>query len=153
MYHCNPISGERYYLRLLLTTVRGPRSFNELYNVRNVRYPTYQAACIARGLAEDDREWYYCFNEAILFTPGRGLRTLFLTGLRQQLISDPAEIWRRYCESFCEDLYHRLSITSLSFPLSLSNPHYDYGLWLIAQGLADQQRSLTDALLPENTFD
>lgn len=153
MYHCSPVSGERYYLRLLLTSIKGPRSFTELYDVRGTRYPTYQAACIARGLAEDDQEWYRCFDEAILFTPGRGLRILLLTGLRQRLIADPSEIWRRYRESFCDDLSHRLSTTPLSFPLALSYPHYDYGLWLIAQGLADQQRSLTDALLPENVFD
>ena len=153
MYHCNPISGERYYLRLLLTTVQGPRSFDELYSVDSVRYPTYQAACIARGLAENDHEWYACFDEAILFTLGRGLRALFLTGLRQQLFADPLEIWHRYCGSFCDDLLHKLASMELSFPLALANPHYDYGLWLIAQGLRDLQRSLTDVLLPENVFD
>lgn len=54
IYHYSPVSGERYYLRLLLTVVRGPRSFEELYEVDSVRYPTYYAACIARGLAEND---------------------------------------------------------------------------------------------------
>lgn len=58
MYHCSPISGEWYYLQLLLTVVRGPRSFADPYFVEGVRYPTYQAACIARGLAENDQEWY-----------------------------------------------------------------------------------------------
>jgi hypothetical protein len=121
--------------------------------VNDVCHPTYQAACVARGLAEDDHEWYRCFDEAILFTTGCGLRTLFLTGLRQQMIADPLEIWRRYHESLCDDLQHRLLTTPVSFPLVFVNPHYDYGLWLIAQGLADQQRSLTDFSLPENTFD
>jgi len=153
MYHCNPVSGERYYLRLLLTSVRGPRSFEELYMVSGVRHDSYQAACIARGLAENDQEWYQCFDEAITFTTARGLRTLFLTGLRQRLIADPREIWARYCESFCDDLRHRLSREPASFPMVLLNPHYDYGLWMLAQGLADQQLSLTDVSLPEHVFD
>jgi hypothetical protein len=82
MYYCNLVLGERYYLRLLFTTVRGPRSFDKLYVVNDVCYLTYQAACVARGLAEDDHEWYRCFDKAILFTTGCGLRTLFLTGFR-----------------------------------------------------------------------
>ena len=49
IYHCSPVSGERYYLRLLLTAVPGPRSFEELYMVDGVRYLTYYAACIARA--------------------------------------------------------------------------------------------------------
>ncbi len=56
IYHYSPVSGEQYYLRLLLTVVRGPRSFADLYIVEGVRYQTYQAAYIARGLAENDQE-------------------------------------------------------------------------------------------------
>ena len=60
--------------------------------VDGVRYPTYYAACIARRLAENDQEWFQYFNEAILSTTSHGLRTLFLTGIRQQLITDPQAI-------------------------------------------------------------
>jgi hypothetical protein len=143
MYHCSPISGERYYLRLLLTVIRGPRSFTDPYFVEGVRYPTYQAACIARGLAENDQEWYQCFDEAVLFTPAGGLRTLFLTGLRQRLFADPLAIWDRYKHSFCDDLWHQLTRDG-GFPLPLLDPHYDYGLFLVADGLTDQQQTLTD---------
>ena len=58
IYHCSPVSGERYYLRLLLTAVPGPRSFDELYIVDGVCHLTYYVACIARGLAENDQEWF-----------------------------------------------------------------------------------------------
>ena len=152
MYHCSPVSGEKYYLRLLLTVVRGSRSFADLYFVEGVRYPTYQAACIARGLAENDQEWYQCFDEAILFTPAGGLRTLFLTGLRQRLIADPLTIWDRYKQHFCDDLWRRLT-RSGGFPLPLLDPHYDYGLFLLADGLTDQQQSLADHGLPSFVWD
>jgi hypothetical protein len=89
VYHCNPSQGERFYLRLLLTSVPGPESFESLYWYEGVRYPTYFAACIARGLAENDREWVECFEEAKVFTSGYGLRTLFVTGLGLHAISDP----------------------------------------------------------------
>jgi hypothetical protein len=52
----------------------------------------YQAAYIARGLAENDQEWYQYFNEVVLFTLAGSLRTLFVTGLRQRLIIDPLAI-------------------------------------------------------------
>jgi hypothetical protein len=31
VYYCSPIVGEQYYLQLLLTAVRGPQSFKDLY--------------------------------------------------------------------------------------------------------------------------
>jgi hypothetical protein len=153
MYHCSPVSGERYYLRLLLTVVRGPQSFADLYEVDGIRYPTYQAACIARGLAENDQEWYACFAEAALFTSGSGLRTLFLTGLRQRLIADPLEVWNRFKVHFCDDLSHQLSRMLATFPLVLVEPHYDYGLFLLSLGLTDLQQDLTDVGLPGYIFD
>ena len=152
MYHCSPVSGEKYYLRLLLTVVRGPRSFADLYMFEDVRYPTYHAACIARGLAENDQEWFQCFDEAILFTPASGLRTLFLMGLRHRLIADPLAIWDKYKKSFCDDLWRRLTLDG-GFPLPLLDPHYDYGLFLLADGLTDVQQSLADHGLPSFTWD
>jgi hypothetical protein len=40
MYYYSPVSGKQYYLRLLLTVIRGPRSFADLYLVEGVRYLT-----------------------------------------------------------------------------------------------------------------
>jgi hypothetical protein len=118
----------------------------------DVRYPTYHAACIARGLAENDQEWFQCFDEAILFTPASGLRTLFLMGLRHRLIADPLAIWDKYKKSFCDDLWRRLTLDG-GFPLPLLDPHYDYGLFLLADGLTDVQQSLADHGLPSFTWD
>ena len=60
MYFASPNSGERFYLRLLLTVVRGPTSFENLRTVNNVLHDTFKAACVARGLLEDDDEWIQC---------------------------------------------------------------------------------------------
>ena len=54
MYYYSPVSGERFYLRLLLTVVRGPKSFKELFNFKGTTYETYKAAYITRELAEND---------------------------------------------------------------------------------------------------
>lgn len=152
MYHCSPISGDRFYLRLLLTVVRQAKSFEELFDFEGVTYATYKGACIARGLTEDDKEWYHCFDEAILFASARSLRTLFLTGLRQRETADPQAIWEKYKVHFCDDLAYKLSRES-GFPLPLLNPHFDYGLFLLAEGLADQQQTLADHNLPANVWD
>lgn len=81
MYTCSPLAGERYYLRLLLTTVCGPQSFEDLYEFDGVTYPTYYAACVARNLCRDDKEWFHFFNEAKVYTSGYGLRSIFISGL------------------------------------------------------------------------
>ena len=64
MYHAHPSSGERFYLRLLLTSVRGATSFEDLYTFEGVHHPYFKDACIAHGLLEDDHEWHQCLDEA-----------------------------------------------------------------------------------------
>jgi hypothetical protein len=54
MYHAHPTCGERFYLRLLLTCVKGATSFEHLYSFEGVRHPSFREACIARGLLDDD---------------------------------------------------------------------------------------------------
>ena len=50
LYHCHPFQGERFYLRLLLTVRRGPKSFDDIRTVEGVLHPTFQSACVALGL-------------------------------------------------------------------------------------------------------
>jgi len=73
MYFASPTSGERFYLRLLLTAVAGAQSFQALKRVDGIAYPTYKGACYARGLLEDDREWDQCLQEAAQMQTGSAL--------------------------------------------------------------------------------
>ncbi|GJW00027.1 hypothetical protein Tco_1555278 [Tanacetum coccineum] len=50
-------SGERYYLRMLLNVVRGPKEFSKLMTVNKRIYPTFKDTCFAYGLLNDDKEW------------------------------------------------------------------------------------------------
>ena len=50
MYSVHPNEGERYYLRTLLSIVKGPKSFNDLKTYNDVIYDTFQQACVARGI-------------------------------------------------------------------------------------------------------
>ncbi len=71
MYFVSPNAGERYYLRLLLTVAKGPKSFADLRTVNGMEYPSFRAACLARGLLEDDGEWTHCLEEATQMQTGK----------------------------------------------------------------------------------
>lgn len=64
MYFASPTSGERFYLRTLLTAVKGSTSFEDLHTVDGTLHPTFRDACVAYGLLEDDGEWVMCFQDA-----------------------------------------------------------------------------------------
>jgi len=51
-----PIGTEIFYLRLLLTYIEAPTSFEDLLHFCDTIYPTYKSICIARGLLQDDIE-------------------------------------------------------------------------------------------------
>ncbi|KAI5387551.1 hypothetical protein KIW84_073598 [Lathyrus oleraceus] len=59
-----PTTGELYYLRLMLTHVKGPRSYNDIKIVNNVIYDTFRDACFAMGFIGDDREFIAAIKEA-----------------------------------------------------------------------------------------
>ncbi|KAI9103581.1 hypothetical protein K1719_023204 [Acacia pycnantha] len=74
-----PSSGEFYYLRILLTKVKGPSSYEAIRTVDGAVHPTYRAACIALGLLDDDCEFVAALKEASMWAAGRSLRTMFVT--------------------------------------------------------------------------
>ena len=49
-----PLGTKVFYLRLLLTHVEVPTSFDDLLSFQEVVHPTFKAACIARRLLQDD---------------------------------------------------------------------------------------------------
>uniref|UniRef100_A0A0R0IRC7 ATP-dependent DNA helicase n=1 Tax=Glycine max TaxID=3847 RepID=A0A0R0IRC7_SOYBN len=51
-----PTTGELFYLRMMLTTCKGPTSFEDIRTVENVLYPTYREACFAMELDIDDEQ-------------------------------------------------------------------------------------------------
>jgi hypothetical protein len=70
MYFVQPSEGKCYYIRVLLTHVVGATCFEDLrtthrpHTPTTVVHPTFKAACLARGLLQDDAEWDQCLSEA-----------------------------------------------------------------------------------------
>jgi hypothetical protein len=81
IYHCNFSAGKRYYLRLLFITVPGPTFFEDLRTFQGIIYDTFKAACIARGLVDNNNHWIQCFEEGVTFLHGTRLRSLFIIAL------------------------------------------------------------------------
>src|SRR5882762_6866879 len=77
MYFVHPSAGERFYLRLLLVNVKGAESWDDLRRFDGVLHHTFKAACLARGLLEDDGEWKKCLEEAGNMQTGHQLHGLF----------------------------------------------------------------------------
>ncbi|KAI9082966.1 hypothetical protein K1719_035109 [Acacia pycnantha] len=75
--HSTPAQGELYYLRLLLTKVRGPKNYEDIRTVNQIVYPTFREACYALGLLDDDNEYIDAIKEAAPWASGNYLRKFF----------------------------------------------------------------------------
>jgi hypothetical protein len=145
MYFVPPTAGEQFYLRTLLTVVKGATSFEDLRRYNTIEpYTTFRvhAACLARGLLEDDGEWDQCLGEASVMQTGSRLRQLFSTILLFCAPSQPDRLWRHYRDHLCDDLHYRLQ--TLGVTNASHDEIYDYGLHIIDQILHEAGHSLRD---------
>ncbi|XP_035841022.1 uncharacterized protein LOC118488056 [Helianthus annuus] len=108
LYSVSPSLGEAYYLRILLTKVKGPRSFEEIRTYEGVVYPTFRDACYARGLLDDDNEYIECIKEASFTGNGHYLRSLFGTLLLSNTLSRPEVVWEKTWEFLSEDILYNM---------------------------------------------
>ena len=141
MHFVHPSAGERFYLRTLLTVVKGATDWDDLKRFNGVLHPTYKAACLARGLLEDDGEWNQCLEEAGEMQTGHQLCTLFAVILLHCNPTEPAVLWDHHKPKICDDLRHRL-ITTNQIPDPTEDQVYDYGLYLIDQILHQSGKDL-----------
>ncbi|XP_074109302.1 uncharacterized protein LOC141534058 [Cotesia typhae] len=104
VYTVHPGNTECYHLRLLLHEIRGPTSFSALKTVNGVIHPTFQAACRALGLLEDDANWYSTLEEACISDLPYKIRELFAIMLVFCQIDDPPKLWEKYRDYLSEDI-------------------------------------------------
>ncbi len=111
LYFVSPSVGERYFLRTLLTKVKGAISFEALRTINGVVHDTFKSACITLGLYDPDDEWNACLEEVVGMRTGAQLRSLFVTILAFGVPSEPCMLWDKYKEHICNDckvaLQHR----------------------------------------------
>ncbi|XP_011859152.1 PREDICTED: uncharacterized protein LOC105556668 [Vollenhovia emeryi] len=110
MYSVSPTQIELFHLRLLLLTVKGAKSFNDLKTVNGEVYPTFSAACLALGLIEDDDEWKRAMNEAVGWMMPRQLRRLFVRILLHCQPLHPEELWEYFKVAMSEDYVRHFGI-------------------------------------------
>ncbi|KAG5049364.1 hypothetical protein JHK85_010467 [Glycine max] len=102
-----PTTGELFYLRMMLTTSKGPTSFEDIRTVAYVIYPTYREACFAMGFLQDDREFVEAIKEAKDWGTTNYLRKLFVIMLLTGSITKPEELWNQTWHWLVEDIaYH-----------------------------------------------
>jgi len=100
---CHPTEGERYYLRLLLINVRGPKSYQDLCKVDGNCCSTFREAAEKRGLLQCDNNLVECMSEATNYQMPYSLRRLFATLLVYCNPANPTELWKQFEDSMSED--------------------------------------------------
>ncbi|XP_049345373.1 uncharacterized protein LOC125809839 [Solanum verrucosum] len=100
---CHPTEGERYYLRLLLMNVRGPKSYEDLLKVDAEYCSTFRESAEKRGLLHCDNNLVECMSEAVTYQMPYNLRRLFATLLVYCNPANPAEIWKQFEAQMSED--------------------------------------------------
>lgn len=108
VYTVHPNNAECYYLRMLLHVIRGPTSFEVLKMVDGVLHPTFQSACKALRLIEDDEHWCAALEEAVFSQSPFMMRELFSVLLVHCQVSDPLNLWDKFKEHLSEDFRHQV---------------------------------------------
>jgi hypothetical protein len=88
--YVHPSIGERYYLRLLLNTIKGPTSFDEVKTTAGVK------------------EWDNALTEAAGWCSSGQLRSLFVDILLFCEVNDPFKLFSQHEAAFSDDICHKL---------------------------------------------
>ncbi|XP_074356515.1 uncharacterized protein LOC141696245 [Apium graveolens] len=100
-------TGEPWFLRLLLTKVRGATSFESLYTVNGVCYSTFCDACKEYGLLDDDKEWHEVLTQASAGGLPPQVRQLFVHIIVNCKVTDLKTLRSTHWKSMVDDILLR----------------------------------------------
>ena len=119
-------SGEVWYLRLLLTKVRGPVSFHSLMTVNGIQYKTFQEACREYGLLQHDDEWDEVLRECSKCGFPAQIRQLFVHIIVNCQVSDLKKLWLDHWEKMSDDMLYKKRIQLKNTDLHLSKEQIQF---------------------------
>ncbi|XP_074326976.1 uncharacterized protein LOC141664918 [Apium graveolens] len=113
-------TGEPWFLRLLLTKVRGATSFESLRTVKGVCYSIFRDACKEYGLLDDDKEWHEVLTQASAGGLPPQVRQLFVHIIVNCKVTDLKTLWSTHWKSMVDDilLRRRQSCSNTLFTLN-----------------------------------
>jgi hypothetical protein len=92
---------------MLLLTVKGATSFQNLRYHNGIHHPTFKEACRSRGLLGDDNEWYEAFDEAATWATSAQLRSLFVTMILFCELGDERGFFEKVWSYLADDIQYR----------------------------------------------
>ena len=99
-------SGELYFLRILLTKVRGPTSYEDILVVNGLVHKTFREVGYSLRLLDDDKEFIQAIKEVSLCGNGNNLWRLFANMLLFNTISRPQFVWDKSWQILSEDMQY-----------------------------------------------
>jgi hypothetical protein len=108
-----PTTRELFFLRMMLTVVKGPTTYEEIRKVAGIQYFTFRDACFAMGFLGDDKEYIAAIREAHGWGPGYFLRKLFVTLLLCGTMNRPYHVFKKSIQWLSDGiLYHQRHIAN-----------------------------------------
>ncbi|XP_048634098.1 uncharacterized protein LOC106404100 [Brassica napus] len=102
----SPSSGQKYFLRVLLNKVRGPRCYDDIKTVEGIVHPSYEDACYKLGLLDDDKEYIEGLKECSFWASSGYVRKLFANMLLSGCLSTPKLVWEATTDILSEDILY-----------------------------------------------
>ena len=103
MHTVHPAAEEPFHLRILFHHVPGADNFSALRGVRALEFSTFQEACLARGLLQNDAEWDLASPEATCTQSCSSVREIYVTVLLFCNPADPAGLFEKHTVFMVDD--------------------------------------------------
>ena len=88
-------TGDFFYLRMMLSSAKGPQSYKDIRTVENMVYGTFREACFAKGFLGNDQEFIGALREANTWGSPHFLRKLFVKLLFMNTMDRPQYVWQQ----------------------------------------------------------
>ncbi|XP_050887928.1 uncharacterized protein LOC127093069 [Lathyrus oleraceus] len=102
-----PSTGELYYLRMMLTVVKGPTCYEDIKFVDGKVQDSFRDACFHMGFLNDDSEYVAAINEVKDWGSGHFLRKLFVTMLLSGTVNRPRHVWEQTWRTLSDGILYQ----------------------------------------------